>query len=145
MENKFLKFFIDKKNDVDNFTHLFNISAAISYFPKLTSQIIEKFIDYENNDDIFDILEFFDDNLINDGELRKPLVCSLIYAEKYSKEILKNILRTYITNSTYQDEIKEQVLKTYDKENYKLASFLLYDYYIYLETGEYKGLSTKVS
>lgn len=139
MENNFLKFIVNEKNNNINSTHLINISAAISYFPKLTKQIIDEFIDYDK-----DISDFFDENLKNDGQLRKPLVCSLIFAEKNKKEKLKNILETYLTSVSFKNEIQKQLFETYDKEGYKLASFLLYDYYVYLETGKYNGLVTNI-
>lgn len=141
MEKQFLNFIIDKKTNDEDFTHLFNISSAISYFPSLRDNIIENFYDEESSN-----IKFYEDKIKNDSELRKYLICSLMEAEKnkYKEELLKNILAEYLTSNKYQEEIKNGALENFNKEDYKLASVLLYDYYVYLDTGIYNGLYTKL-
>lgn len=135
----FLNYSTNKKEKAQITTHLINVGAAISRFPGLMNKVIEFF----SNDDI-DIKEEYEKIKIDDNELREELTCAIIYGEKYENQLFMQIIEEYVTDKDFHSIVYQNVHEHGDGEGYALACALLDDYYTYLETGIWNGLSTVI-
>lgn len=139
--DELLQYSIDEYNEdkKEKFTHLFNVSAAISKFPSLMDDITTAFI----NDDQ-EILDEYNKIKKDDNKFRERVVRAIMYAEKTDRETLKQIIVNYVTRPDFNAIVLENSKRTNNPKEYALACALLDDYYTYLETDEWNGLSTRI-
>lgn len=135
----FLNYSMNKQEESQITTHLINVGAAISRFPGLMRKVLEFF----SNEDS-DIKEEYNKIKLDDNELREELTCAIIYGEKYESQLFMQIIEEYVTAEDFHSIVYQNVHEHGDGEGYALACALLDDYYTYLETGVWNGLSTKI-
>ena len=139
--DEILQYSIDEYNEEtkEKFTHLFNISAAISGFPELMDNITNEFT---NND--FEILKEYNKIKKDDDKFRERVVRAIMYGEKYEKQKLKKIIEDFIEKPYFKLIIAYNSTNAERAKEYALACALLDDYFVYLDTGIWNGLSTKI-
>lgn len=125
--------------EIKNPTHLVSIVSALSKFPTVLSRISE--VEKVSNKQLIQEASKLD-KFMNTKQMQ--VLYKIIWLEKNDKLKLKRILDIGIINNNNIDKEMQSLIKYREQAlDYATALAVIDDYYDYLDTGIFKGPTTK--
>lgn len=126
--------------EVKSPTHLVSVVTALSKFPTVLSRISE--VEKISSKQLIEEASKLDKFL---STKQMQVLYKIIWLEKNDKQRLKRILDIGIINNNNIDKEMQNLIKSREQAlDYATALSVIDDYYDCLETGLYKGPTTKI-